>query len=378
MPGPRPSPDPQPAVSGRSANGFRPDPPPADDLQAMLFRVLADGRPHAMAELVSSTDNASTDGCTDPSAAVRQALAGLVALGVPIGTDGRTARSRPSVPLDATAIFAALTVPGSAFDDPKAVRVAWATDSTNSELLRRVRDRDASAAALSLLFATEVQDGGRGRLGRRWRSAPGASLTVSMALPVARRLAALDGVTLVCGLAVRDALSVCGVDAALKWPNDVLVGGRKLAGILVEAHVATPVTTVLVVGIGINVLPPARSGNGGSSIAPTDLQTCGATTLDRNVLAARIALALTSRLAAFAIAGFAPARDAWNVADAFGGRPVAIGAAGGADGTDVVGVAHGVDSTGALLVEVDGRMRRIVAGDVSLRPQIATRAGSTA
>ncbi|MGI9025796.1 MAG: biotin--[acetyl-CoA-carboxylase] ligase, partial [Burkholderiaceae bacterium] len=108
-------------------------------------------------------------------------------------------------------------------------RVVATTASTNSDLLDEARSgRTFSRPAV---LAAEIQTEGRGRLGRRWQSALGASLTASYALRVARRLAELEGITLVCGLAVRDALARHGLRVDLKWPNDVLVDGRKLAGI---------------------------------------------------------------------------------------------------------------------------------------------------
>lgn len=240
------------------------------------------------------------------------------------------------------------------------VRVVATTASTNSDLLREVRS--AQALPHPIVLAAENQTAGRGRLGRVWHSAPGASLTASYALRVERRLGELEGLSLVCGLAVRDALAGHGVRTELKWPNDVLAGGRKLAGILVEAH-ALAAATVVVVGVGINVLPPHDFDNGDGGAPPPvpaiDLREAGCPLEDRNVLAADLAIAIEKRLARFSGSGFAAFASEWNAVDAFRDRQVSLGTA--------AGIARGVDATGHLVIEIDGQAHRFMAGDLSLR-----------
>ena len=246
------------------------------------------------------------------------------------------------------------------------MQVVPATGSTNDDLLGALRERVYRGP---MLLAAESQTAGRGRLGRTWSSTPGASLTASFALRVERPLSALDGVSLVCGLAVRDAIALHGVVAGLKWPNDVLVHDRKLAGILVEA-VGEGESTRLVIGVGINIEPPssASSSNGPrGTVAPTDLRSAGARDLDRNRLLAMLALELQARLVAFSAAGFAPLAEEWNQADAFRGRRVTLHARGAFADAVTHGVAGGVDERGALLLAVHGVTQRIISGDVSLR-----------
>ena len=254
-------------------------------------------------------------------------------------------------------------------------RVVTMTASTNSDLMREARS--GGRFARPVLLAAEIQTGGRGRLGRAWHSTPGASLTVSYALCVARRLAELEGISLVCGLAVRDALARHGVLAALKWPNDVLVDGRKLAGILVEAHApaaaaaaAAAAATIVIVGVGINVLPQSAEAarRETNALAPIDLQSAGCSLHDRNILAAELALAIERRLARFATTGFAAFASEWNAIDAFRDRRVFLRAAlGTSPGETVAGLERGVDASGALSIEVDGELQRFIAGDLSLR-----------
>lgn len=158
-------------------------------------------------------------------------------------------------PLDAAALRSALVeAPGAPYST---LDVVDEIGSTNAELLGRAAD---GAADRSVLLA-ELQTSGRGRLGRSWTAPVGTQVAVSVLLRPGAVSPTLYGwLPLVTGLAVRDALSSAGgVDATLKWPNDVLVGGRKVAGILVEMTMvrgggdfAVPLPA-LVVGVGINV-----------------------------------------------------------------------------------------------------------------------------
>ena len=130
-----------------------------------------------------------------------------------------------------------------------ALEVVPSTGSTNADLLARATDPGSPEGQV---LVAEEQTAGRGRLGRSWSSVPGASLTFSVllrpdAVPAARR----GWLTLLAGVAVASAVrSVGGVDAVLKWPNDVLVGDRKLAGILAEQ---SPDGSAVVIGTGLNV-----------------------------------------------------------------------------------------------------------------------------
>lgn len=160
-----------------------------------------------------------------------------------------------------------------------AIDVVASTGSTNADLLARVTG-DAAAPEGQVLVAEE-QTAGRGRIGRTWTSVPGASLTFSVllrpaAVPAARRgwLSLLTGVAVVSAVrSVTDGGSSGGVDAVLKWPNDVLVGERKLAGILAEQ---SPDGSAVVVGVGINVattagaLPAAPAGLPATSLLVED------------------------------------------------------------------------------------------------------------
>ena len=135
-----------------------------------------------------------------------------------------------------------------------AVEAVAQTGSTNVDLMLRL-----SGLSRPLLRVADRQSAGRGRAGRPWRSEPAATLTFSLAWRFVRPLHALLGLPLAVGVALVEALQVFGVQAQLKWPNDVLRDGAKLAGVLIEtaADVAQPEVTWAVVGIGLNLDVPA-------------------------------------------------------------------------------------------------------------------------
>ncbi|MFT4171533.1 MAG: biotin--[acetyl-CoA-carboxylase] ligase [Rhodocyclaceae bacterium] len=228
--------------------------------------------------------------------------------------------------------------------------------STNTLLLER-----ASAGAPSgQVLVADQQTAGRGRRGRGWQSSPDHSLTFSLlwrfvhGTPVA-------GLSLAVGVAVARALESLGVDGvALKWPNDILLFGRKLSGVLVEALFDTRGTST-VIGIGINLRQhPDWPGHVGQPYAA--LHDVGYVGGREDVLAA-VLRELVDTLDAFAREGFISCRRDWLLRHAFQDLPVRLSSEHG----DIVGQCLGVDDTGALLVETDGGILPILNGDVSLR-----------
>jgi len=162
------------------------------------------------------------------------------------------------------------------------------------------------------------------------------------------------------GLAIVRALEELGVaGAALKWPNDVLADGRKLAGVLVELQSSRD-AAVAVIGIGMNVhgLPDAPAG-----LAPAALDELLAAP-SRTLVLAAVLRQLHATLQVFGRDGFAPLREAWLARHAWQGRPVCIRPD---QGPEVTGECCGVDADGALLVQGEAGLHRILGGDVSLR-----------
>jgi BirA family biotin operon repressor/biotin-[acetyl-CoA-carboxylase] ligase len=239
-----------------------------------------------------------------------------------------------------------------------AVEVVAQTGSTNADLLAR-------AARLSgpLLLAAEHQTAGRGRAGRSWLSAPGDSLTFSLAWRFAHGLPQMTGLPLAVGVALAETLAGLDQPVGLKWPNDLLKDGDKLAGILVEAQPAADGAAWAVIGIGLNLAMPAELEERiGRPVAAVPWLA----RMDRDTLMAALLDGLAAALDTFARDGFAAFAPRWNLLHAYAGQPVVI-----VDRGVVLheGLAAGVDTSGRLLLDTaEGRVA-ILAGDVSLRPK---------
>ena len=242
------------------------------------------------------------------------------------------------------------------------VDVLDSCDSTNAVLLARA---EAGAPGGTVVIANE-QTAGRGRRGRSWFASPGDSLTFSLLWRFAPGTAPA-GLSLAVGLAVAQAIaevpggtqSAGASGTALKWPNDILKDGRKLGGILVELLPGAPHAAVI--GIGLNLrLAAAMPGELRAASAALDLPNA-----DPNALYASLLTRLLERLEQFATGGFAPMRNEWTARHAYQDAAVVLSADFGAPRQ---GICRGVDADGALLFEVEGRVERVLSGEVSLRP----------
>jgi BirA family biotin operon repressor/biotin-[acetyl-CoA-carboxylase] ligase len=237
------------------------------------------------------------------------------------------------------------------------IQIYNSIDSTNAEALRLV---DAGRAAPILVLA-EQQTAGRGRRGRKWVSPFAQNVYYSLVLRIEDGLRQLEGLSLVVGLAVMQTLRESGVqEAALKWPNDVLVGQKKIAGILLEL-VGDPADIChVVVGIGINVNMHKADA---VDQQWTSMQLETGVPVDRNVLVARLGLQLQGYLARHKAEGFASLQGEWEQGHAWQGRQVSLIA--GVNQVD--GVVLGVDHQGALRLNVDGVEKIYSGGELSLR-----------
>lgn len=278
-----------------------------------------------------------------------------------IGIDAQAGRGyalrAPCDLLDADAIRARLTEPARAL--LATLDVEWIVDSSNSVLLRREGVADGAQALL-----VEGQSGGRGRRGRTWRSPLAANLYLSLARRYAGGLARLGGLSLAAGVAVAEALRSLGVAVQLKWPNDLVVDGRKLGGLLVEGGGEHARPARAVVGLGLNVcMPPAASR--GIDQPWTDLATVApAAAASRNALAATLLSWLLPALEQFDREGLEPFRERYAAFDALRDREVAVIGAGDA----LHGVASGLADDGGLRVRMpNGEVRSVHAGEVSVR-----------
>jgi len=267
-------------------------------------------------------------------------------------------RAENHTPLDAAALRRAALRPHGLWRD---IEVVERTGSTNADLLDRARRGEPEG----LVIAAEEQSAGRGRMGRTWVSPPRAALTFSLlvrpaAVPAARR----GWLSLLTGVAVAAAVTdVTGVKASLKWPNDVLAGEAKLAGILAEAA-----ADAVVVGVGLNVsaapseLPPRTP----TALPATSLRAAGAQALDREPLLLAILAGFERRYKAWRQADGDPDRSGlrheyltWSGTI---GRRVRAELPGG---HTLSGPAVGVDPDGRLLVRVSpGSEVAVAAADV--------------
>ncbi|WP_020656361.1 biotin--[acetyl-CoA-carboxylase] ligase [Massilia niastensis] len=237
-----------------------------------------------------------------------------------------------------------------------AVEVVRETGSTNADLLAR-----APRLEQPLLLVAENQTAGRGRAGRSWLSSAEGSLTFSLAWKFDGGPQQLAGLPLAVGVALAETLGGLGVQVQLKWPNDLLKDGDKLAGILIETQSAQGGGVWTVIGIGLNLLMPdemeqriGRSAAGVPWLAR----------MERDALMAALLDGLAGSLREFALHGFGAFSARWNMRHAWQGETVTV-----LDGGKVVheGLAAGVDDAGRLLLDtLEGRIA-VLAGDVSLR-----------
>lgn len=233
-------------------------------------------------------------------------------------------------------------------------------DSTNTLLMRRA----TAGAPGGSVVVCEHQSAGRGRLGRTWHTSVGGALTFSYLWRSASGAGALVGLSLAAGVALARVFERLGVaGATLKWPNDLVWRGAKLAGILIEMQGDALGPSLAVIGIGVNmrvsVAVRARIDQ-----PVTDLETACGRAFDRNEVLARLLLELDRVLEAFEREGFGALAGEWQQRHAYQGRCVRLVLP---DGGVHSGVARGVAADGALLLETATLLKRFHAGEVSLR-----------
>lgn len=253
--------------------------------------------------------------------------------------------------LDGAAITRSLLLHDPAWSAP--VHVVPTTRSTNDDARRAAAAGEVAGAA----FLADAQSGGRGRGGHVWHSPPGENLYLTVVLRPRIAATALSPVTLALGVAVARVVedAIARRDAvAIKWPNDVLVDGRKVAGVLVEGQLRGDRVQSLVAGVGLNV--HARSFPPPLDDRATSLILAGATRLDRSALAAALIAGFVTASARFEAEGLAAFLADLERRDALAGRRVRVGG--------LVGLAVGVDVSGALRLRDDhGCVHAVVAGE---------------
>ncbi|MFC3532172.1 biotin--[acetyl-CoA-carboxylase] ligase [Vogesella facilis] len=316
------------------------------DLAFAVLRQLADGRFH------SGEDMAQAQGCS--RTLIWQAVHQLDSeFGITVfSVRGQGYRlPQPFELLEVARVRAGL--------DESAANVwtlatADEVDSSNTQLMTRA----AQGAPHGLVLAAERQTAGRGRLGRRWQMPLGAGLTFSVLWRFERGLSGLAGLSLVVGVAMVRALRRFDVPVQLKWPNDVLLDGRKLAGILIELSGDALGPAAVVIGIGLNMASPGEVDQPVANLAEAGYQ------VGRNALLAELLNQLAAVLATFDRDGFAAFHAEWTACAAYLQQPVLLRFS---HGEPVAGVALGVDGQGALQVDTAAGPRVFHVGEVSLR-----------
>jgi BirA family biotin operon repressor/biotin-[acetyl-CoA-carboxylase] ligase len=319
-----------------------------------LLRLLADGEVHSGEELAATL--------AISRAAVWKRLQQLEAWGIALeARPGSGYRLESPIDLlDAERIRGAL--PQEALDRLRHLEVHETLESTSDRLLAA----DPVPPGRFDACLAEFQSAGRGRRGRRWIAPFASGLCLSVSWSYRDAPATLGALSLAAGVAILRALGrLQFTGLSLKWPNDIVHAGSKLGGILIDLRGEVAGPAYIVVGVGINVrLPRATRAElraGGADAI--DLAELGAPP-PRSELAAILIAELTQALLEFGARGMAAFAGEWESADALMGRQVAVLHG----GETLEGLARGVDAAGALLLEVGGARRRILSGEVSVRP----------
>ncbi|HET7636017.1 MAG TPA: biotin--[acetyl-CoA-carboxylase] ligase [Burkholderiales bacterium] len=291
-------------------------------------------------------------------ATVWHALADIGQIGVELyKIPGRGYRlARPVEFLDVDAICHWLADDAGRF----AVEIADMTSSTNTDLVQRA----GQGAASGSVIAAEWQSHGRGRRGRAWHTEFGGALTFSLLWRFEQGAGDLAGLSLAVGVALVRALKSLGVsEARLKWPNDVLWRGAKLAGVLIEVQGEMQGPSAAVIGIGLN-MELAGAVRQRIDQPAVDLQTACGTAVERNRTLAVLLREAAQVIDTFAREGFAPLRDEWQQYHVHQERAVMLVMP---DGRQVHGTAAGVADDGALLLRTAAGVRHFHSGELSLR-----------
>lgn len=314
-----------------------------------LLGLLSDGFFHSGAELGRTLKISRS--------AVWKRIRILVKSGIEVyAVPGRGYRlTEPLELLDSSVILAGLN--DKARRLLSGLDILTAVDSTNLYLLQKAN----AGAPGGYACLAERQHAGRGRRGRQWLSPFGGNIYLSLLWRFSEQIPALSGLSLAIGIAVTNSLETLGVPGiGLKWPNDILWQGRKLAGILLDTAGEAAGPCHVVAGIGINVAMPA-----GATISQpwVDLREIVGRRIARNALAGRVLQHLLLTLHQFQQNGLAPFLPEWDRLDLLKDKDVTVQLA---DRT-ISGRAQGVNQQGALLVAHGGETRAYHSGEVSVR-----------
>lgn len=254
-----------------------------------------------------------------------------------------------------------ITLPAAAIGR---IDVLLQVDSTNRYLM----DQPSPEIGQAGICLAEVQQAGRGRRGRTWIAPFGSGLCLSLAWRFAESPPTLSALGLAVGVAVARTLRHFGAaDVGLKWPNDVMWNGRKLAGVLIEVRGESAGPTHVVIGVGINLRMPADVRMAlaeQQAVLVADLHEILRDRIpERNAIAAALISQIVNVLGEFSTSGFEAFAAEWRRWDVLSNAAVKVVAG----NESVLGTARGVTADGALQVEIQGELRQYFSADVSLR-----------
>ncbi|MEC8924344.1 MAG: bifunctional biotin--[acetyl-CoA-carboxylase] ligase/biotin operon repressor BirA [Pseudomonadota bacterium] len=319
-----------------------------------LIKLLNDGEFHS-GESLGQAMSVSR-------AAINQYIERLDALGIDVfSVSGKGYRLASSIDLlNAEQIAAASELPKSMLN------VSSIVGSTNDDL-KQLSDTQQLPQGYAIL--AEAQTQGRGRRGKQWISPFGTNLYISLYWRLEEGLGRAMGLSLAVGLAIarvlREQLNIKNV--SVKWPNDVYIENKKVAGILIDIDSLEDGSARCVIGVGINLTLPDTAAQSIDQ-AWTDVNSHLALPLQRNRFAGRLHQYLVRTLTDYENSGFGQFATLWREYDKFDTKPVRLLLG----ERKVDGLCRGVDETGALLVEVDGSVKRFFGGEISVRPGDAT------
>lgn len=321
-----------------------------NNLTFPILRLLADGRFHS-GEAIAQHFNVSRT-------TIWSALQEAETLGVEIfSVRGRGYKLPEAITLlDRNAVLAAIGEERAWFS----LELHDQLESTNSYLMKQASAGAAHATCIAALLQTR----GKGRRGRAWQAALGASLTFSLLWRFQVGASALSGLSLAVGIAIIRALHAIGVSAArLKWPNDVLVNQEKLAGILIELQGDMEGPSAAVIGIGINLRLPENLKQHIDQAAIA-LEAAAPQPVNPSEFLGLLLKNLANVLREFESNGFESLRDEWVRHHAYQGQAVSLSLP---DGRQIEGMVNNVAVDGVLLVDTAAGTQRFSAGEISLR-----------
>jgi BirA family transcriptional regulator, biotin operon repressor / biotin---[acetyl-CoA-carboxylase] ligase len=326
-----------------------------EPLPQRVYRLLSDGAFHPGTAIASH--------CGVSRNAIWKAVEDLRSAGIEVQAVPRRGYRlvHLSELLDAVRIVAGL--PPDVRHRLRSGMCVWRTASTNLDLMAR----EAGPAGTFDFLSAECQTHGRGRRARSWLAPPCRAVCLSLSWNVRALPPHPGALSLAVGVCALRALSQLGVQGVeLKWPNDLVVHGGKLGGILIELRAEPGGPAYVVIGIGLNVtlgenLKQAIEAGGTSAV---DLTSLGLERTDRNLVVAQLISSIVQGMEQFHDSGFSSFAAEWRTADALSGKAVVVSTEGG----NVTGHACGIDIDGALCVQTPAGLQRFFSGDVSVRP----------